>query len=304
MTQLVCVCNREKVRLDKKPSGGPKMIGNEHGVVKAVKVKNVKVVDSGIMVAIGGKMKRPKRETAKESNANSGEAVNGVVGSVGRAKHKSIDETASRKKKRKDKDIVEALDEEVSISGIDEEIEIAADRVEDASKSFHRNKKKKKNRNHTSSNEGLGLKQKVGEVMEDVVLYMSYGDEDCSTGMEMTCKRGQREYNRISEKKVDYPMERKEREAHIVEDGWTVVEHHKGRKKLTDGESGAAVGSVSQAAVQDKLTKKKQNGIGPDFYRFQKREAQRNELMMLQSKFDEDRQQIQQLRAARKFRPY
>ncbi|XP_031279323.1 ribosomal RNA-processing protein 7 homolog A isoform X1 [Pistacia vera] len=97
---------------------------------------------------------------------------------------------------------------------------------------------------------------------------------------------------------------RKEREALAAEGGWTVVVHHKGRKKTTDSESGITVGSVAQAAVEDKLGKKKKKEVGLDFYRFQRREAQRNEIMMLQSKFEQDRKRIQQLRAARKFRPY
>jgi ribosomal RNA-processing protein 7 len=55
-----------------------------------------------------------------------------------------------------------------------------------------------------------------------------------------------------------------------------VVEHHKGKKKTTDSESGIAVGSVAQAAVENKLARKKPKELGLDFYRFQKRDAQRN----------------------------
>ena len=72
---------------------------------------------------------------------------------------------------------------------------------------------------------------------------------------------------------------RKEREALIAEDGWTVVVHHKGRKKTTDSETGVTVGSVAPAAVMDKLSKKKTKDVGIDFYRFQKREAQRNGML-------------------------
>ncbi|QCE04642.1 ribosomal RNA-processing protein 7 [Vigna unguiculata] len=79
--------------------------------------------------------------------------------------------------------------------------------------------------------------------------------------------------------------ERKEKEALAAEGGWTVVVHHK-------------------AAMENKMTKKKHKEVGLDFYRFQKREAQRNEIMTLQSKFEEDKKRLQQMRAARKFRPY
>lgn len=78
---------------------------------------------------------------------------------------------------------------------------------------------------------------------------------------------------------------RKEREALIAEDGWTVVVHHKGRKKTTDSETGVTVGSVAPAAVMDKLSKKKTKDVGIDFYRFQKREAQRNGMLEPLTKF-------------------
>ncbi|KAK1272420.1 hypothetical protein QJS04_geneDACA016444 [Acorus gramineus] len=140
-------------------------------------------------------------------------------------------------------------------------------------------------------------------------------DEDCSGGM----KKWLVEYHRsrpglaILQERIDdfttaheaqLEQERKEREERAAEGGWTVVTHHKGRKKTTDAESGITVGSVAQAVVADKLANKKSKEVSLDFYRFQKREAQRNEIMMLQSKFEQDRKRIQQLRAARKFRPY
>ncbi|CAN6443180.1 unnamed protein product [Victoria cruziana] len=98
--------------------------------------------------------------------------------------------------------------------------------------------------------------------------------------------------------------ERKEKEALAAEGGWTVVTHHKGRKKTTDAESGIAVGSVAEAAVLEKIAKKKNREPAKDFYRFQRREARRNEVIMLQSKFELDKKRIQQLRAARRFRPF
>jgi ribosomal RNA-processing protein 7 len=68
-------------------------------------------------------------------------------------------------------------------------------------------------------------------------------------------------------------QERKEREARAAEEGWTVVVQHKGRKKTTDVETGTAVGSVSLAAMQEKMANKKPKDVAPNFYRFQKREA-------------------------------
>lgn len=140
-------------------------------------------------------------------------------------------------------------------------------------------------------------------------------DEDCSRGM----KKWILEYKqnrpglKVLQQRIDefitahdeqQEQEKKEREARAAEDGWTVVVHHKGRKKTTDAETGTAVGSVSLVAMQEKMAQKKPKEVGPNFYRHQKREAQMTELAMLQSKFEQDKKRIQQLRAQRKFKPY
>lgn len=78
---------------------------------------------------------------------------------------------------------------------------------------------------------------------------------------------------------LSFMQARKEREAQAAEGGWTVVVHHKGGKKTTEAESGTAVGSVAQAAVLDRMAKKKSKDIGLDFYRFQRREAHRNGML-------------------------
>ncbi|GLT33984.1 hypothetical protein SLA2020_085340 [Shorea laevis] len=175
--------------------------------------------------------------------------------------------------------------------------------------------KKKKKRVSAPLNEVQNLVQKTLASDQDEEVYqISSGDDDCSKGM----KKWITEYHQsrpgltVLQQRIDdfitaheeqLEQERREKEARLAEGGWTVVVHHKGRKKTTDAESGITVGSVAQAAVEDKMTKKKHKELG-DFYRFQKREAKRNELLMLQSKFEQDRKRIQQLRAARKFRPY
>ncbi|XP_020203507.1 uncharacterized protein LOC109789054 [Cajanus cajan] len=171
-----------------------------------------------------------------------------------------------------------------------------------------KDKKKRKKEAQISQEKGEGFNQ-------EEVCIISSGDDDCSKGM----KKWITEYHQsrpglevlqhqiddfITAHEAKLEEERKEKEALAAEGGWTVVVHHKGRKKTTDSESGVAVGSVAQAAVENKMTKKKHKEVGLDFYRFQKREAQRNELMTLQSKFEEDKKRLQQMRAARKFRPY
>ncbi|CAJ1970886.1 unnamed protein product [Sphenostylis stenocarpa] len=172
-----------------------------------------------------------------------------------------------------------------------------------------KDKKKRKKEVQNSREKGEGYSN------HEEVYTISSGDDDCSKGM----KKWIMEYRQsrpgldVLQHQIDdfitaheekLEEERKEKEALAAEGGWTVVIHHKGRKKTTDNETGIAVGSVAQAAVENKMTKKKRKEVGLDFYRFQKREAQRNEIMTLQSKFEEDKKRLQQMRAARKFRPY
>ncbi|XP_062150750.1 uncharacterized protein LOC133859372 [Alnus glutinosa] len=173
--------------------------------------------------------------------------------------------------------------------------------------------KRKKDQN--SSKEAEKSQEKRGEADQDDVYQISSVDEDCSKGMQKWIM----EYHqsrpglKVLQQKIDdsitayeaqLEQERKEREDQAAEGGWTVVAHHKGRKKTTDAESGITMGSVAQAVVEDKMANKKRKEVGSDFYRFQRREAQRNEVMMLQSKFEQDKKRMLQQRAARKFRPY
>ncbi|PON37723.1 Ribosomal RNA-processing protein [Trema orientale] len=174
--------------------------------------------------------------------------------------------------------------------------------------------KKKEKKDHGSLKE-LKSQENEGGASEDDVYLISSGDEDCSKGMKKWLMKYHESrpgltvlHGRIDEFITDHEaqleQERKEREARAAEGGWTVVTHHKGRKKTTDAESGIVVGSVAQVVAENTLAKKKTKEVGLDFYRFQRKEAQRNEIMMLQCKFELDKKRIQQLRAARKFRPY
>ncbi|RYQ99613.1 hypothetical protein Ahy_B07g087561 [Arachis hypogaea] len=162
-------------------------------------------------------------------------------------------------------------------------------------------KKSKKKRKKEASGK---FSKKRGDPDQDQIYVISSGDEDFSKGM----RKWIREYHQsrqglnILQEQIDefitvheenLEQERKEREERAAEGGWTVVE-----------ESGIAVGSVAQAVVENKMEKTKNKEVKGNFYRFQKKEAQKNEIMMLQSKFEDDKKRLQQLRAARKFRPY
>ncbi|KAK9683277.1 hypothetical protein RND81_10G128500 [Saponaria officinalis] len=174
--------------------------------------------------------------------------------------------------------------------------------------------KKQKNASQSTVAEAKSVRE-IHEVAINEVYEIPSGDDDDSKGM----KKWIKEYHerrpgiKVLQEQIDdfitaydeqEEQAKREKEASLAEDGWTVVVHRKGGKKTTDTESGVAVGSVAEAAVREKMAKKKNKDVGLDFYRFQRKEANRSEIMKLQSKFEEDKKRIQQLRAARKFKPY
>lgn len=219
--------------------------------------------------------------------------------------------------KRKDLDTTKGREMEERPNKPDAKVEQILSVNEDISVKKKEKSKKygKKRTKDLSTTREMKSEEKHSEVsMEEVDQIMSV-DEDCSRGMRKwlieykESRPGlkilqQRNDDFIAAYEAQQEQERIEREARVAEGGWTVVTHHKGRKKSTDTESGISVGSVAQASVMDKVAKKKSKEVGLDFYRFQRREAQRNDVMKLQSKFEQDKKRIQQLRAARKFRPY
>ncbi|BFG26406.1 hypothetical protein CerSpe_126810 [Prunus speciosa] len=220
---------------------------------------------------------------------------------------------AGKSKKAKKKKKREHVSSECGKS-LEEGVEADQDNCSKGISSISKKASKKKKRDLDSSKSKKTLERQVEADKDDVDL-ISSDDEDCARGMKkwLTEYHQSRPGLKVLQQRIDdfitahdekLEQEKKEKEAHAAEGGWTVVVHHKGRKKTTDAESGITVGSVAQAVVEDKVAKKKRTEIGLDFYRFQRKEAQRNEIMMLQSKFEQDKKRIQQLRAARKFRPY
>ncbi|KAG6719373.1 hypothetical protein I3842_03G002400 [Carya illinoinensis] len=250
-----------------------------------------------------------KRNSSKGHRETDFEREIKTLGKPKKAKRKEKEDHGPSKKSKKSLKKGEAdRDEVCHLSPVDE----------DCSKAMKGKSKKvkiKRKRDKDSSKEVEKSQEKAIEVDRDDVYQISSGDEDCTKGMRkwITEYHQSRPGLMILQQKIDefitsheaqLEQERKEREAQAAEGGWTVVVHHKGRKKTTDAESGTTVGSIAQAAVEDKMVKKKHKEVGLNFYRFQRREAQRNEIMMLQSKFEQDKKRIQQLRASRKFRPY
>ncbi|CAG9466139.1 unnamed protein product [Pedinophyceae sp. YPF-701] len=95
--------------------------------------------------------------------------------------------------------------------------------------------------------------------------------------------------------------ERLEREAAMAGDGWTLVTSKRGRKKTADG-GGTTVGAVTAGRAAKRKRDSSQDALD-GFYRFQRREKRRDELMDLRRRFDADRKRIADLRAQRKFKP-
>ncbi|XP_021731747.1 ribosomal RNA-processing protein 7 homolog A-like [Chenopodium quinoa] len=188
--------------------------------------------------------------------------------------------------------------------------EVSLKKVKGKSKNAH-----KKKMDGQSTNKKIKSVKEVQEVAMDDVYEISSVDEDDSKGMKKWIKEFhvRRPGLKVLQEQIDNfitaheeqeEQAKREREAKLAEEGWTVVVHRKGGKRTTDPDSGVAVGSVAEAAVRDKMAKKKSKDVGLDFYRFQRKEAHRSDIMKLQSKFEEDKKRIQQIRAARKFKPY
>ncbi|GAV85600.1 LOW QUALITY PROTEIN: RRP7 domain-containing protein, partial [Cephalotus follicularis] len=174
--------------------------------------------------------------------------------------------------------------------------------------------KKKEKKDHNASKEGQMFSYKRDKAQQDEVYQISSGDDDSSKGLKkwITEYHQSRPGLKVLQQRIDefitsheakLEQEREEKAALAAEGGWTVVTHNKGRKKTTESETGITVGSFAPAALNN-MDKKKRQVVGLNFYRFQRREAQRNELLNLQRKFEQDKKRIQQLRAARNFRPY
>lgn len=95
--------------------------------------------------------------------------------------------------------------------------------------------------------------------------------------------------------------ERRKRERVVVDEDGFVLVTRKGKRSRNE-EGGATVSTVTAAAAE-RASKTRRSLTKVDFYRFQQREAKRNEIAELRSKFEADKARIVQLRSQRKFRP-
>ena len=137
------------------------------------------------------------------------------------------------------------------------------------------------------------------------VYYMSQKEKPLNSGMKKWCTEYKKQYPnpKIVQKKVDefmaeFDLKEAKEKAELErlanepdEEGWTVVTH--GKKTLGDAER-----------VTKRERKKRQKKELANFYTFQQRESKREHIAILRKKFEEDKKKIQQLRAARKFKPF
>ena len=134
--------------------------------------------------------------------------------------------------------------------------------------------------------------------------------------------------NRAKEKEI----EKRKRAREAEDDGWTVVQQKRGRRKTSDNQ-GITVGGVRASTVERRrkealmteedeggadadgenttsssfYRKKKKGTLGStpveNFYKFQSRERRRNDLIALQRGFQADKAKVLAMKASRKFKP-
>ncbi|WRT68573.1 uncharacterized protein IL334_005551 [Kwoniella shivajii] len=97
----------------------------------------------------------------------------------------------------------------------------------------------------------------------------------------------------------------------VDEDGFTVVVRsgkygRAGARGLDNGMGKGGVGVASRGFHKKLDVKKKGKGAGelPDFYKFQRNERKREELADLRSRFESDKQKVEELKKSRRFKPY
>ncbi|XAR71332.1 hypothetical protein NMG60_11028539 [Bertholletia excelsa] len=298
----------------KKKSSGQKKRDKEKGQqVDSSDVIQFHIEDKADKTKEKGKLVRKKKRNTGQNEAESAQ-IDGLHSEVkegfgeqnGAYTEGENKDSKLNKKRRKTEKLKKARSgQSVELDSISED-----DFKEEKGKSRKACKK-----DHVTSGKEHKSQEKKIEAEQIEVYELSSGDEDYSRGMKkwITEYHQSRPGLKMLQQQIDdfitayeekEEQARREREALAAEGGWTVVIHHKGRKKTTDTVTGVTMGSVAQAVVLENMAKKKNKGVGLDFYRFQKREVQKNEIMALQSKFEQDKKRIQQLRAARKFRPY
>ena len=89
-------------------------------------------------------------------------------------------------------------------------------------------------------------------------------------------------------------------EEDVDEEGFTLVKYKK--RKMRGAGIDALTGEAKEGGPSRKRKKSKEPLV--HFYKTQRREKQKEKIALLRAKFEQDRQRIADMRAARKFKPY
>lgn len=112
--------------------------------------------------------------------------------------------------------------------------------------------------------------------------------------LEKSAEEYMAQYNKNKDEEI---KKEKEMEGVPDEDGFIKVTRHGKNKGLRRTEE-------TEKRGHEHIRKRKKKNELKDFYVFQHREAKRKHIADLQSKFEEDKKKVKEMRNARKFRPY
>ncbi|GBG28824.1 Ribosomal RNA-processing protein 7-like A [Hondaea fermentalgiana] len=109
---------------------------------------------------------------------------------------------------------------------------------------------------------------------------------------------------RFAELEKEIEELRKAQENQADEDGFTMVSYKKGSRARANPTTAVSAKDQAGRRITDGKGKKK-SSKGPltDFYRFQTRDHKKSKLAELRAKFEQDKQQVERLKASRRFHP-
>lgn len=119
----------------------------------------------------------------------------------------------------------------------------------------------------------------------------------CQNNTVKDCKSLQRQVDQFMHR-YDKEVKQQKRSAKKVDDeGWTVVTKKSRTPGLSRKESVAS-------KLEIKANKGKERKQLTDFYVFQKRESKMNQIVEMRKKYEEDKEKVNAMKQARRFRPY
>mmetsp|Transcript_8263 Transcript_8263/g.10737 ORF Transcript_8263/g.10737 Transcript_8263/m.10737 type:complete len:272 (+) Transcript_8263:117-932(+) len=113
----------------------------------------------------------------------------------------------------------------------------------------------------------------------------------------------------FEQKEEEDRLERERRMNEVDDDGFTLVTYKKSGgptniNKRGRPDQGAEGGPLAKRGTGRGRSRNKKKVELKNFYRFQMREAKRDQLVELRKRFEEDKKKIEKLKAGRKFKPF